>query len=289
MAEEKKKRKVDKPTKAKSSKQGKTETDNEEISGIESESEEGVQASKKKRVDRPKKEKSSKQEQAEPASQNNNGIEPGSEEVTPDQKGVIKQGTIAEFMRKRTQLVGFDMGLYKHTQYMAEFMDNALDAIEINYWKDPKIYQLKEDLFFEYPKPKELLRDAELTQEHIVANMKELLAPLSGIINTEPLLVIRIQEIEKPEMLSDDQSGRDIRMFSFECFDSGIGLVPQDLEKFGKYLASSKSEQLKQTRGSQGFGASSAFSDAQNTTGRPISVISRHAGNPKAVLTTFFT
>ena len=289
MAQEKKKRKTDKPTKEKSSKGGEAETDNEEINGVGSESEEGAKESKKKRAAKPKKEKVSKEEQTEVASKKSNGSESESEEIAPEQKGVIKQGTIAEFMRKRTQLVGFDMGLYKHTQYMAEFMDNALDAIEINYWKNPKVYQLKEDLYFDYPKPKELLRDTELTQENIVTNMKELLAPLLGIINTEPMLVIRIQEIEKPEMLSDDQSGRDIRMFSFECFDTGIGLVPQDLEKFGKYLASSKSEQLKQTRGSQGFGASSAFSDAQNTTGRPISVISRHIGNPKAVLTTFFT
>ena len=236
-----------------------------------------------------KKERAPKQEELEDTTEIPNEVDLESEQPAPDQKGVIKQGTIAEFMRKRTQLVGFDMGLYKHTQYMAEFMDNSLDAIEITYWKDPKLYQLKEDFYFEYPKPKELLKDMELTQENVILLMQDLLAPLKDIINTEPLLVIRIQEIEKPEMLSDDQSGRDIRMFSFECFDTGIGLVPTDLEKFGKYLASSKAEQLKQTRGSQGFGASSAFSDAQNTTGRPISVVSRHVGNEKAVQTSFFT
>jgi hypothetical protein len=32
-----------------------------------------------------------------------------------DEKGQIKQGTIAEFMRKRTQLVGFEFGYWKHT------------------------------------------------------------------------------------------------------------------------------------------------------------------------------
>ena len=35
-------------------------------------------------------------------------------------------------MRKRTQLVGFDYGNFKHTQYAVEFADNALDAIENN-------------------------------------------------------------------------------------------------------------------------------------------------------------
>ncbi len=204
------------------------------------------------------------------------------------QKGVIKQGTIAEFMRKRTQLVGFDIGLHKHTQYMAEFMDNALDAIEIANWKYPKTYRLKEDFYFEYPKPKDPLKDEDLTAQNYILRLRELLEPIREIINTEPLVIIRIQEIEKPKMLVDEQAG-DTRMFSFECFDNGVGLIPPDLEKFGKYLASSKSEQLKQTRGSQGFGASSAFSDAQNTTGRPVTVVSRHIENKLATLTCFFT
>ncbi|NVM29715.1 MAG: hypothetical protein HWN65_12805 [Candidatus Helarchaeota archaeon] len=204
------------------------------------------------------------------------------------QKGVIKQGTIAEFMRKRTQLVGFDIGFHKHTQYMAEFVDNALDAIEVGNWKYSKMYRMKEDFYFEYPKPKESLMDEDINAKNLIIRMRELLEPIKDIINTEPLVIIRLQEIEKPEMLSDEQAG-DTRMFSFEVFDNGIGLVPPDLEKFGLYLASSKSEQLKQTRGSQGFGASSAFSDAQNTTGRPVTVISRHIDNQKATVTTFFT
>jgi len=203
------------------------------------------------------------------------------------QKGVIKQGTIAEFMRKRTQLVGFDIGYHKHTQYLAEFVDNALDAIEIGNWKYPNIYRLKDDFYLEYPKL-EPLKDEDITAKNLILRMTELLEPVKDIINTEPMVIIRIQEIEKPEMLSDEQT-TDTRMFSFECFDNGVGLVPSDLEKFGKYLASSKSEQLKQTRGSQGFGASSAFSDAQNTTGRPVTVISRHIENKRATLTCFFT
>ena len=46
------------------------------------------------------------------------------------ESGDIKQGTIAKFMRKRTQLVGFETGLNKHTQYAIEFLDNAIDALE---------------------------------------------------------------------------------------------------------------------------------------------------------------
>ena len=38
-------------------------------------------------------------------------------------------------MRKLTQLVGFEFGYWKHSQYCAEFLDNALDAIESFQWK----------------------------------------------------------------------------------------------------------------------------------------------------------
>ena len=56
--------------------------------------------------------------------------------VTTNDEGKIKQGTIAQFMRKRTQLVGFEFGHWKHTQYCAEFLDNALDAIESFQWME---------------------------------------------------------------------------------------------------------------------------------------------------------
>ena len=39
-------------------------------------------------------------------------------------------------MRKRTQLVGFEFGYWKHVQYCSEFLDNALDAIESFQWKE---------------------------------------------------------------------------------------------------------------------------------------------------------
>ncbi|MHA2426395.1 MAG: hypothetical protein ACXAEF_16520, partial [Candidatus Thorarchaeota archaeon] len=60
--------------------------------------------------------------------------------------GDIKQGTIAKFMRKRTQLVGFETGLNKHTQYSIEFLDNAIDALESWWWKTDKHPRLAESL-----------------------------------------------------------------------------------------------------------------------------------------------
>ena len=60
--------------------------------------------------------------------------------------GDIKQGTIAKFMRKRTQLVGFETGLNKHTQYSIEFLDNAIDALESWWWKTNRRPRLQDQL-----------------------------------------------------------------------------------------------------------------------------------------------
>lgn len=205
-------------------------------------------------------------------------------------KGVIKEGSIAQFMRKRTQLVGFSIERHKHTQYVAEFLDNALDAIETAHWKYKAFNNLRpQSPQVEYSVKPLNLNGARVKVTDISARLKELLEPLKPIINDEPLALIIIQRVEKPEILPDDIQGSDIEMYSFEAFDNGVGMRPVDLEKYGIYLASSKAEKLKQTRGSQGFGAPSAFSDAQNTTGKPIVVVSKHIKERRGEASVFYT
>ncbi|MHA1644359.1 MAG: DNA topoisomerase VI subunit B [Candidatus Freyarchaeota archaeon] len=204
-------------------------------------------------------------------------------------KGVIKEGSIAQFMRKRTQLVGFSIERHKHTQYVAEFLDNALDAIETAQWK----YKVFKNLPSESPEIEYTFKpwniNGKLKASKISARVKEILEPLKPIINKEPIVLIILQRVEKPEILPDDIHGSDIEMYSFEAFDNGVGMRPVDLEKYGVYLASSKAEKLRQTRGSQGFGAPSAFSDAQNTTGKPITVVSKHVKERRGELSVFYT
>jgi DNA topoisomerase-6 subunit B len=123
----------------------------------------------------------------------------------------------------------------------------------------------------------------------ISSRIKELVAPVRDVINHEPVLIMVLQELEKPEILPSEIGGRNLSMYSFETIDTGMGMTKKDLQEFGLYLASSKSLKLRQTRGSQGFGASSAFSDAQNTTGRPIVVASRHPVERQGYASIFFT
>jgi len=249
-------------------------------------------------------------------------------------------------MRKRTQLVGFEFGYWKHVQYCAEFIDNALDAIESFQWKelnksDSKIkFSLDQELFLEKfsiveeakeekksqhldPEAKHTLmhelgiettnvdsstvqksevkeeesgeitdkEELEIEEEvkRIIDDMQELIKPVEYILDVEPICIVRIREFEAPSFLTSELKQKNVMSFTFEIFDNGTGMAKIDLRKFGRYLASSKSIELKQTRGSQGFGAPSAFSDAQNTTGRPIITVSKTADNVYATGTEFFT
>ncbi len=249
-------------------------------------------------------------------------------------------------MRKRTQLVGFEYGYWKHVQYCAEFTDNALDAVESFQWKelrkeDSKFkFSLDQDLFLEKfsiveeakeekktqqlnseakqtlmqelgietsktdeiavlkPEVKdeesgEIISKSELEVEEevkrIIDDMQEIIKPVEKIIDVEPIVIVRIREYEAPSFLTSEISQKNVMSFIFEIFDNGTGMSKIDLRKFGKYLASSKSMELKQTRGSQGFGSPSAFSDAQNTTGKPIVAVSKIPENIYATVSEFFT
>ena len=263
-----------------------------------------------------------------------------------EDEGRIKQGTIAGFMRKRTQLVGFEYGYWKHVQYCSEFLDNALDAIESFQWQeiqkeDSKItfsmdqeleienltfleddnesenslpmddeskHTLMQEFGLEPPVFEEtsiqLLEgeeeesgeiidqdkiEVEAEVQRILDDMEEIINPVENIIDIEPIVIIRLRETEAPAFLTSELGKKNVMNFTFEIFDNGMGMSKIDLRKYGKYLASSKSMELKQTRGSQGFGAPSAFSDAQNTTGRPIVAVSKSSDNIYAIVSEFFT
>jgi len=265
--------------------------------------------------------------------------------MTAEEKGKIKQGTIAGFMRKRTQLVGFEFGYWKHSQYAAEFLDNALDAIESFQWKErnkgdskikftldkelslenlsilraekdiavegsesigqetklsiakavgivePEAEDLKIDIpevKVEETKPKDEVEIEEEVKD-IIRRMEEIILPVETIIDDEPFVILRLTETEAATFLTSELSQKNVMSYTFEIFATGTGMKKVDLKKYGKYLASSKSIELKQTRGSQGFGAPSAFSDSQNTTGRPIVTVSKSSKTIYATVAEFFT
>ncbi len=217
-------------------------------------------------------------------------------------EGVIRQGGIAEFMRKRTQLVGFDFGFHKHTQYVVEFIDNSLDAVETNFWKGtgykitkgyPKdVWKIPEGPEDESKQALSVLEDMnyfDFSKKSLIKQFHNFIDPIIHNIDDEPYVIVRLREIGDVERGGATDDAKATKLFCFEIFDNGIGMIKEDLAKFGLYLASSKSKNLKQTRGSQGFGASSAFSDAQNTSAKPIVCITRHNSQPVAMISAFFT
>ncbi|MCJ7817343.1 MAG: hypothetical protein MUP60_00700 [Candidatus Thorarchaeota archaeon] len=196
--------------------------------------------------------------------------EPKKPTPTPSEPtGDIKQGTIAKFMRKRTQLVGFETGLNKHTQYAIEFLDNAIDALESWWWKsksrprlrdslDPEIIdqvkkKIEEEQFDSIALSKRLERDVRAgkaielpprkkdTIDESITDFRKFLMPLRPLLSKrEPIVVMQLTEVQMPDLIPiDDEEG--FKVYEFTCFDSGVGMVPADLEIFGIYLASSKS------------------------------------------------
>jgi len=258
-------------------------------------------------------------------------------------------------MRKRTQLVGFEFGHWKHVQYAAEFMDNALDAIESFQWDQVKTSSKTaftmdkesalENILANLSTVEEAEEEGEISQQLNGEAKKTLMHEVMGvdtletieetepelieeeidttslsskekrdrekrekivkkirldmeklinedvkkIVDDEPLIIIKLKESEAPSVLSDEIGKKNVMRYTFEVFDNGTGMNRPDLRKFGIYLASSKSVKLKQTRGSQGFGSPSAFSDAQNTTGEPIISVSKTQNDIYATATEFFT
>ena len=150
-----------------------------------------------------------------------------------------------------------------------------------------KEVEVKEEESGEITDKEELEVEEEVRR--IIDDMNEIIKPVEFIIDVEPIVIVRIREFEAPSFLTSEISQKNIMSYSFEIFDNGTGMSKIDLRKFGKYLASSKSMELKQTRGSQGFGAPSAFSDAQNTTGKPIITVSKSIDNIYATCSEFFT
>ncbi|TXT67044.1 MAG: DNA topoisomerase VI, subunit B [Promethearchaeota archaeon] len=143
----------------------------------------------------------------------------------------------------------------------------------------------------EAPSSKKKEEIEEIEVKKLVEDMESLIKPVDhiNIIDKEPLVIIRLTESEAHSLLTGEIDAKNVMSYKFEVFDNGMGMNPSDLKKYGKYLASSKSVELKQTRGSQGFGAPSAFSDSQNTTGKPIVTVSKTANNLYAMAAEFFT
>ncbi|MCK4780461.1 MAG: hypothetical protein KAT57_09755, partial [Candidatus Lokiarchaeota archaeon] len=110
-------------------------------------------------------------------------------------------------MRKRTQLVGFEFGYWKHVQYCSEFLDNALDAIESFQWKELKkpdskiMFSLDQELFLEKFSIVEAAKEEKKSQQ-LDNEAKHTLMQEFGIESIES----GDSAIQKPE-IKEEESG----------------------------------------------------------------------------------
>ncbi|TET11626.1 MAG: hypothetical protein E3J82_05450, partial [Candidatus Thorarchaeota archaeon] len=183
---------------------------------------------------------------------------------TMDETGDIRQGTIAKFMRKRTQLVGFETGLNKHTQFSIEFLDNAIDALESWWWKTDKRPRLKDSLDPELVQEirdklegtlhdsialsKRLEKDVRAgkevdipprrkeTLDEQLTRFRKFLVPFRSLIKKrEPLAVMQLTEVHMPDLIPlDDDEG--LKVYEFIFFENGVAMIQSDLDNYGIYM-----------------------------------------------------
>ncbi len=174
--------------------------------------------------------------------------------------------------------------------------DEESDKVIIEGKREAAIRKKKEDVVEDDDEAKKLRKlrkkskDLEQEVQDIMWGLDGFLFPIKSLVEREPFVLIQLTEREAKAVYADiSKKSKEVFEYNFEIFDNGSGMAPDDLAKFGKYLASSKSHKLKQTRGSQGFGSPSAFSDAQNTTGKPIKVVSKNYNQLYGICSEFYT
>jgi DNA topoisomerase-6 subunit B len=117
---------------------------------------------------------------------------------------------------------------------------------------------------------------------------------LLGFDNPAKALLTAIKEAVDNSLDACEEAGilPDIRVeidqlgeerFRIAVQDNGPGIVKQQIPRiFGQLLYGSKFHRLRQSRGQQGIGISAAGMYGQLTTGKPVSITSRTAGNRPA-------
>ncbi|MCP4763756.1 MAG: hypothetical protein GY870_18440 [archaeon] len=219
--------------------------------------------------------------------------------LTLEQEMTLENFSYYDYLLRETSGNGLDSenesenleesSILKNTEIEISDDDSAISELKKQIAKEEED-EIDDEQARELRKLKKDKKELEEEVQNLVNSLEGFLKSVINIVDKEPIIIIKIKEDEAPDVFKEKggRSGESF-LYTFEIFDNGTGMPPGDLLKYGKYLASSKSQKLKQTRGSQGFGSPSAFSDAQNTTGRPVTVISKHSSQIYGVASEFYT
>ncbi|MCD6547027.1 MAG: DNA topoisomerase VI subunit B [Nanoarchaeota archaeon] len=221
----------------------------------------------------------------------------------------MKAVSVAEFFKKNKHLLGFDNPLKSMLVVVKEAVDNALDATE------EYAYELqKKGKEIEFPEIKVEIKKEEHGLVIIPEGSDIPIADLvkTGKRNWDLVLFgkrLRASKVEgntkeynvegrkvklvftsaiKPQVYVDGVKAsvkeRTLK-YKVSVTDNGPGIIESKIPNvFGKLLYGSKFHRLRQSRGQQGIGISSAVLYAQQTTGIPARITSKVKTKSKAVV-----
>ncbi len=223
----------------------------------------------------------------------------------------MKAVSVAEFFKKNKHLLGFDNPLKSMLMVVKEAVDNSLDATE-EYAHECE----KKKREIEFPEIKIQISKEEHGLVIIPPGSDVPIADLikTGKRNWDVMLLgkkLRASKVEgntklynvegrqikliftgakKPQVYVDNERAKVAERtlkYKVSITDNGPGIVEENIPKvFGKLLYGSKFHRLRQSRGQQGIGISSAVLYAQQTTGIPAKITSKIRSKKKAVTIT---
>ena len=228
------------------------------------------------------------------------GMESGiAEELGSKMKAV----SVAEFFKKNKHLLGFDSPIKSMLMVVKEAVDNSLDATEdYAYGIKQRGGKITEDVL---PNIKVEIKKAEHGLSIIPEGWSVPLADLvkskkkrwevilfgkslraSKVDGNKRYFNVEDHEVmlkdtgaKKPKVYVDGKEA-DIddrtKKYKLILTDNGPGIIKKNIPNvFGKLLYGSKFHRLRQSRGQQGIGISSAVLYAQQTTGVPAKIVSK--------------
>ncbi len=206
--------------------------------------------------------------------------------------------SVSEFFEKNRHLLGFDNPLKALLTTVKEGVDNALDACEEAGVLPDVIVEItrKEDLKqFDATTPKyadgftgEVVAAADLDTVRKTDGKRSAAAgSLFASLADEDLTEEEENALEEAAKRKPKGRGKGIaappEIFVIAIEDNGPGIVAAQVAKiFGKLLYGSKFHRLRQSRGQQGIGISAAGMYGQQTTGRPVRILSRTSKRAQA-------
>jgi DNA topoisomerase-6 subunit B len=228
-------------------------------------------------------------------------------EIAEELGAQMKAVSVAEFFKKNKHLLGFDSPVKSMLMVVKEAVDNSLDATEeYGHRALKKTNELVlPEIMIQVQKAEHGLSIFPEGESQAIADLIKTGKTWDVMGYGVKLRASRVEEdtkfynveghevkitdagLQKPKVWVDGKIAlveERTKKFIVTITDNGPGIIEQNIPNaFGKLLYGSKFHRLKQSRGQQGIGISSAVLYGQQTTGIPAKITSKIAKDRPAV------